>query len=186
MVWEVLIWQYQKTDFQRRHPNHELRDAYVTHPHNELLFWQVEGGGLIATLGILLSFITILVLAWCSRARYTIVLLFPLALHNQVELLFHITATAWFACVFLIFIAVSHTGEIRVNNFISTPMSRVLRPLNHSSLVHSDVFYGHTVWANYLLEHSTKPSCTVNLDVPLQNTYFTRITEDFQMQEIFT
>lgn len=178
------VWQYQKADFQQRHPDYELIDDYVSHPHNELLFWQVEGG-ILASVGILLSFFTILFLAWRSKARFAIALLFPFAFHNQVELPFHISATAWFACLFLIFIALSHSKKSTFKDFLSMPMKQALKLFNHAGLIIAILFYGHSAWANYQLQLATKPDGNANLTVPLMNPYFTKIAEDFRMQQIF-
>ncbi len=179
------VWQYQKADFQEHHPDYELIEDYVTHPHNELLFWQVEGG-VLATAGIVISFFTIIFLAWRSKARYAIALLFPFAFHNQVELPFHISATAWFACLFLIFIALSHLPKSTVRGFLSVPMTQLMKLLNHIGLAFTLLFCGHTAWANYQLELATKPNANANLMVPLLNPYFTKIAEDFRMQQVFT
>lgn len=179
------VWQYQKADFQQRHPDYELIDAYITHPHNELLFWQVEGG-VLASAGILISFFTIVFLAWQSRARYIIALLFPFAFHNQVELPFHISATAWFACLFLIFIALSHSRHSSFRGFLSLPMTLAIKFTNYVGLVLAVIFFGHSTWASHQLQLATKPNANANLMVPLMNPYFTKIAEDFRMQQIFT
>lgn len=39
------IWQYEKAEYFQQNPNTVFYSDYVTHPHNELVFWQVEGGG---------------------------------------------------------------------------------------------------------------------------------------------
>lgn len=178
------VWQYQKADFQQRHPDYELIDDYVSHPHNELLFWQVEGG-ILASVGILISFLTILILAWRSKARFAIALLFPFAFHNQVELPFHVSATAWFVCLFLIFIALSHARKSNFKNFLSAPMKNVLKLANHIVLTLVAFFFAHTVWANYQLEQATRSNGNSNLSIPLMNPYFTKTAEDFRMQQIF-
>lgn len=178
------VWQYQKADFQQRHPDFTLIDDYISHPHNELLFWQVEGG-LLASLGILISFFAIFIIAWRSKACYAIALLFPFAFHNQVELPFHISATAWFACLFLIFIALSHAGRSQKQNFLSSLMTRTLRIVNHLALLVLLVFSVHSIWANYQLNLATEPGGRANLLVPLMNPFFTKTAEDFRMQQLF-
>lgn len=178
------VWQYQKADFQQRHSDYELIQDYVTHPHNELLFWQVEAGTL-ASIGILLSFLAILVVAWKTKARYAIVLLFPFAFHNQVELPFHISASAWFLTLLLIYIALSHNKKHVAQSFLSKPMKKSLSLINHGGLVLVMTFLGHTALSNYQLEQITKPGGDANLAIPLVNPYFTRIAEDFRMQQIF-
>lgn len=179
------VWQYQKADFQQKHPDYTLIQDYITHPHNELLLWQVEGG-LLASSGILITFFTILVMAWQSRARYAIPILFPFAFHNQVELPFHISATAWFACLLLIFIALSHTKKIQIKDFMSVPMRNVLRLQNHFLLLMATVFFIHAALANYQLDIATKNGEKAKLSMPAMNPYFTKIAEDFRMQQVFT
>lgn len=178
------VWQYQKADFQLRHSDYELIQDYVTHPHNELLFWQVEAGTL-AAIGILLSFLAILVAAWKTKAQYAIALLFPFAFHNQVELPFHISANAWFLTLLLIYIALSHNKEHVAQSFLSKPMKKSLSLINHGGLVLVMTFLGHTALSNYQLEQITKPDGDANLAIPLVNPYFTKIAEDFRMQQIF-
>jgi O-antigen polymerase len=178
------VWQYQKAEFQQRKPEYKLIQGYVSHPHNELLLWQVEGG-VLATIGILISFFTILLLAWQSRAYYAVPLLFPFAFHNQVELPFHISAVTWFACLLLIFIAISHRRKRSFTGFLSVSMGRSLNALNHTGTAVALVFFGHSAWANYQLELATIPNGNANLTVPLMNPYFIKIAEDFRMQQIF-
>lgn len=178
------VWQYQKAAFQQRYFNYELLNAYVTHPHNELLFWQVEAGAL-ASIGILLSFLAILCIAWKTKARYAIAFLFPFALHNQVELPFHISASAWFVTLLLIYTALSHNKKHVAQSFLSQPMTKSLSLVNHCGLVLVIIFFGHTALSNYQLEQITKPDGHANLDIPLVNPYFTKIAEDFRMQQIF-
>ncbi len=178
------VWQYQKADFQQRYPDYSLIDKYVSHPHNELLFWQVEGG-FLASIGILVSFLAIFMIAWKSKARYAIALLFPFAFHNQVELPFHISATAWFATLFIIFVALSHSKKQVTPSFLSIPMTKTLSLVNYSVLIVATIFFGHSALANYQLEMATKPKQNANLSIPLANPFFTKIAEDFRMQQIF-
>lgn len=176
------VWQFQKGDFQQRHPDFELIQSYVTHPHNELLYWQVEGG-LLATLGILVSFIMILLLGWRSKARYAIALLLPLALHTQVELPMHTSATLWFVCLLLIFIVLSHARPIRYQLTLSAAMQRLLWALNHLLLAVVTIFSIHSLLAGYQLHKATKGGA--DLGLALANPYFSKIAEDFYMQDLF-
>lgn len=77
-----------------------------THPHNELLLWGVEAGlmGLVACLlGVVAVFRQIMRLGW-QRGGSMAALLFPIALHTQVEHPFYISAYHWIVFVFLLFI----------------------------------------------------------------------------------
>jgi hypothetical protein len=102
-----------------------------------------------------------------------------------VELPFHISATAWFTCLLLIFVALSHSSTRTFQGFLSLPMRLVMKSLNHVGLAIAIFFYGHSAWANYQLQLATTPGGNANLTVPLMNPYFTKIAEDFRMQQIF-
>ena len=92
----------------------------MDHPHNEILFWTVEGG-IIPLLGILFivgSFLNIVWKAKKNRAWSYLVLLLPITIHLQLELPFYISAIHWFTFIFLTFIVDAEHGkeyEIAIN-----------------------------------------------------------------------
>lgn len=111
------VFQGEKPSFYRSHPNAHLTDKMITHPHNEALFWFVEGG-LIAFSGILfLAMGTVLALKACgwSRGGAYLALLIPLILHLQVELPFYISSLPWFVFIFLLFLPFRHQLIHRAN-----------------------------------------------------------------------
>lgn len=178
------VWQYQKGKFQEKNPDYELIQAYVSHPHNELLFWQIEGG-LLACAGILITFFTVFVLAWQSKARYVLALLFPLAFHNQVELPFHTSAYVWIVCLTLIFIALNHTNKKQIKLRFSSAMRTTLWLSNIAVLVVAAFFFIHTLFSSYELRQATVLEGNADLSVPLANPYFSSTAEDFYMQRLF-
>jgi O-antigen polymerase len=177
-------WQYQKGKFQEQNPDYELIQTYVSHPHNELLFWQIEGG-LLASAGILVTFFTVFVLAWQSKARYVLALLFPLAFHNQVEFPFHTSAYAWIICLLLIFIALNHTKKKQFILSFSSAMRTTLLISNHSLLAIASLFFIHTLLSINELRSATILEGNADLSVPLINPYFSSTAEDFYMQRLF-
>jgi O-antigen polymerase len=113
----LLAWNKQASYFIDRHPDATLPE-YVTHPHNEILFWMIEGG-LLALLGILITvFGLALSLYYCGVQRggaYAAMLL-PISLHTQVELPFYISSLHWFLWLFLIYLVLRHTTtSVKVN-----------------------------------------------------------------------
>lgn len=74
-----------------------------THPHNELLFWAIEGGTL-ALLGILSILTATLIqlyhLGW-QRGGAMLAILLPITLHTQVELPFYSSMYHWLLFLFL-------------------------------------------------------------------------------------
>jgi len=98
-----------------------LGNNNMDHPHNEILFWTVEGG-VIPLLGILFivgSFLNIIWKAKKNSAWSQLILLLPITIHLQLELPFYISAIHWFTFIFLTFIADAEHGteyEIAINN----------------------------------------------------------------------
>ncbi|UTW01694.1 O-antigen ligase C-terminal domain-containing protein [Amphritea atlantica] len=104
------VWHDQKVDYLKRFPDANLPPDRLSHPHNELMFWLVEGG-LIAIAGILISVIAVIYAAFkCGwrRGLSYIALLIPIGLHTQVELPLYISNVPWFLMLFLIFLVLRH------------------------------------------------------------------------------
>lgn len=98
------VFQYAKPDFYNKQPDAKLPKEMVTHPHNELLQWMVEGG-VTALLGILVGAIGVMlavIKSGVSRGWSFFALLLPLSLHAQVELPFYMSATHWLTFMALI------------------------------------------------------------------------------------
>jgi len=103
------VWNLQTGDYFARHPDAVL-PLYITHPHNELVYWLIEGG-VVIVLGILAAIVAVVLgLIRCGPRRaagYTAILL-PITLHTQVELPFYISSVHWFLWLFLIFVVLRH------------------------------------------------------------------------------
>lgn len=83
-----------------------IGDARFTHPHNEFLFWAIEGGSL-ALLGILVVIALALLQAWRlgrERGLALVSLLLPIALHTQTELPFYSSIFHWLLFLFLAYL----------------------------------------------------------------------------------
>jgi O-antigen polymerase len=179
-------WQFQKADYQARNPSYPLIQLYISHPHNELLLWQIEGG-LVATLGILISFFTILVISIKSKALYALPLLFPIAFHNQVELPFHISAIMWFLCLLLIFMSVSHAKLIKVPINLSKMMRSSGAILVISAVITAQIFLISTLIFSREFVYATHktPKRNADMSMALYNPYLSQMAEDFIMQNLF-
>ncbi|USD42506.1 PglL family O-oligosaccharyltransferase [Vibrio sp. SCSIO 43135] len=106
---------------------HQLNSDYkpalpaMDHPHNELLFWAVEGG-LIPVLGILLAAGLVLARIYYAKkgTRLAMFSLFvPIVLHSQLEYPFYHSAIHW-----LIFIILLFWVDQRVANYKQVKFSR--------------------------------------------------------------
>ncbi|MFW5451445.1 MAG: Wzy polymerase domain-containing protein [Methylophagaceae bacterium] len=99
------VWQYAKPDFYRSHSDAILPQKYVSHPHNELLFWLVEGG-IIAGVGLVMVLLGVILalkrLGWQRGGAYAAILL-PISLHAQVELPFYTSAVHWLLFILIFF-----------------------------------------------------------------------------------
>ena len=85
----------------------------LTHPHNEIMYWGVEGG-IVPLLGLLLltaTFIYLLSRFHWRNALALLALVFPFTLHSQTEYPFYHAASTWF--VFIVLIAyISHLSQL--------------------------------------------------------------------------
>jgi O-antigen polymerase len=90
-------------------------DQNLDHPHNEILYWGVEGGG-IAILGLavwLFAGIRLLrPLPWTQRLAL-IALPFPMLFHSMVEYPFYHSVAHWLALCWLIWFIDEECGELR-------------------------------------------------------------------------
>jgi O-antigen polymerase len=85
-----------------------------SHPHNELIFWLVEGGAL-SVIGIFCAAIVTLIQIFNSGWRKALsisAILMPIALHTQVELPFYTSNTPWLLFLFLLFLCHYHNKKI--------------------------------------------------------------------------
>jgi O-antigen polymerase len=86
-------------------PSMRMIEYALTHPHNELLYWGVEGG-IVPMLGILIAIGTFLMrlarTPW-RAALPLLALVSPLTVHVQTELPFYHSAAHWFVLLLLVY-----------------------------------------------------------------------------------
>ncbi|ATG75271.1 Wzy polymerase domain-containing protein [Zobellella denitrificans] len=85
----------------------------LDHPHNELLYWGVEGGLLpvLAMLLVALMFLRLLVRAPWRQALALTSLVWPIALHSQTEYPFYHSLAHWIGLLLLLYWADLWLGE---------------------------------------------------------------------------
>lgn len=101
------VFQYERPGFYAEHPDGKLPKQMVSHPHNEVFQWMVEGG-LTALLGIILvvtGVIMALRKSGASRGWSYVALLIPISLHMQVELPLYMSALHWFTLLLIMALA---------------------------------------------------------------------------------
>jgi len=88
----------------------------VGHPHNETLFWMVEGG-IVPLIGLLIIAGGFLIMLWRAKspeAWGTAGLIIPILIHTQVELPFYLSLIHWFLFIFLFYCIDEDFGEWHV------------------------------------------------------------------------
>ena len=88
----------------------------VDHPHNETLFWMVEGG-IVPLIGLLIIAGGFLIMLWQTKSREawgTAGLIIPILIHTQVELPFYLSLIHWFLFIFLLYCIDEDFGEWHV------------------------------------------------------------------------
>ncbi|PCJ32051.1 MAG: hypothetical protein COA90_04215 [Gammaproteobacteria bacterium] len=163
------------------HPQSGLsKISIINHPHNEFLFWMIEGG-VITFIGIITSAI-IIVLAlistgWSRGISYSALLL-PISLHTQVELPFYLSALHWFLFLILLFIILRHNTITR-NLGISRIFSQGLKISAVFISIISSVFLVNSLNVNQDIV-SYQKGTTGNVHVltnALHNIYFNDYAE---------
>lgn len=129
-----------------------IGSARYSHPHNELLFWAVEGG-VLAVFGLLLFAVTVFYALLQQRFRKGLTffaLIFPIALHTMVELPFYTSVYHWFIFVFLLALLFKQTAyPIHFN--ISQSMQMLIKGSVGLVLVVSMVFFAGSFYISQQL-----------------------------------
>ena len=179
-------WNQQSSDFVSRHPETVL-PPYITHPHNELLFWMIEGG-LLVLAGILIVIVgIILALYRCGfqRGGAYAAMLIPISLHTQVELPFYISAVHWFLWLFLIYLVLRHSSRT-INVTFSAAVTWSLRTVAVIFAIGVTLFMINTARAqadlySFLHDRNKQPPY---LQLALNNLYFKPVAEQLAMRSM--
>jgi len=174
------VFQEQRIEYQKPEGNNLRAAPRFSHPHNELIFWLVEGG-IIAIIGILAAAVYTLIQlvksGWQRGWGYAALLL-PLAFHTQVELPFYISNTHWFLLLFILFLTHQHGKKSIAINGLSTSAQRTI-PISFvaisifttTSLVQTQIANAGIV--SYLKRNQSQPQY---LRTSLESAYFREYT----------
>ncbi|OIN10268.1 PglL family O-oligosaccharyltransferase [Oceanisphaera psychrotolerans] len=102
-------------------PGLPMMESNLDHPHNELLYWGVEGGLLpvVAIVSVALAFICLLFRAPWRHALALAALVWPIALHSQTEYPFYHSLAHWITLLVLLY---------WIDSRLESPHSRPYRP----------------------------------------------------------
>lgn len=166
-------WGAASATFAKANPNAEL-PQFITHPHNELLLWGIEGGG-IALLGIMIALLSVIMLV--ARTKYSrvlgyLALLVPISMHSLVELPFYTSSIHWFVWLFLLFLMLNMNFlEKRV--LLSSKMQLTIKSLIGLSLPLILLFLFTTYQSQKgINDFARKKSSDEALEHGLNNPYF--------------
>lgn len=174
------VFQEERARYQKEGGDKLERSPRLSHPHNEIIFWLVEGG-ITAILGIIAAAVFTLLqlvkLGWQRGWGYA-ALLFPIILHTQVELPFYISNTHWFLLLFLLFLTHQYNKSVVVTTSLSISAQRslpifflIIAVLSCAILVHAQV--GNAGLVNYLKRNQSQP---IYLKPSLESAYFREYT----------
>jgi O-antigen polymerase len=169
------VWNLQTADYFSRNPDATL-PPYTEHPHNELVFWIIEGGIVIIG-GILAALVAVILgLIRCGpkRAAGYVAMLLPITIHASLH---------WFLWLFLIFVVMRHQ---QVKHWLSLTIAgaRLIQITSVTLLLGCWYFLYHSDKAqtditNFIRQ---KPSDTPYLEVALNNYYFRPYAEELAMR----
>jgi O-antigen polymerase len=102
-------------------------NLHLTHPHNETLFWAVEGGivPLLAILFLAVNFLMLLKAFKLPHALALMALVIPITLHTQTEYPLYQSALHWLALIVLVFFIDNESEMIQQQQFRPTFALRV-------------------------------------------------------------
>jgi len=158
----------------------------LDHPHNELLYWGIEGG-LVALAGIALlviGFLRIIVKQPLLQAMALLGLVFPLVLHSQTEYPFYHAIVHWVVFLTLIWYISSRYSNTKTIAFSYTFLLRTLALL--IPLV-TTVFMVTTLHTNKLLtqyERSDRSDITPLTEVVNPVAWITRLEFNAMMYRL--
>jgi len=184
----VQVWQHGKPAFYAEHPDASLPPLPVTHPHNEILLWLVEGG-VIMGIGLLFVLICILLtlkhLPPSRRYAYT-ALLIPIVLHIQVELPFYNSASHWFVFLILLFVVINPTRRSFQLTLTKTTKTMIIIVALIGGIF-TTTFLSHSMAASLEIKDYLHGEADHNNPLPLarENPYFTPRADHLIMLSFF-
>ena len=125
------VFQEKRATFQQSQNSSLDTAPRFSHPHNEIIFWLVEGG-LLSIVGILaaavVTFVQLFKAGWQRGLAYAALLL-PISFHTQVELPFYISNTPWFLLLFFLYV-VHQSNKITTSTQAMSYAAKISLPLS--------------------------------------------------------
>tara|TARA_R110002049_G_scaffold277562_3_gene456093 strand:- start:1334 stop:3037 length:1704 start_codon:yes stop_codon:yes gene_type:complete len=181
------VWASETEKFHKENPNSVLDDTSTTHPHNELLFWFIEGG-VISIIAIIIGIGGVVVgLFNCGveRGGAYVAMLLPISLHTQVELPFYNSSLHWFVWLFLVFVVLRHNSrakalEVSQSALVTIRMTAIILCVFISYFLFQITLAQRDIY-KFLYDDNNKPPY---LKTALQNPYFRPLAEKLAMKSL--
>ena len=149
---------------------HELpasSEGILSHPHNDTLYWAIEGGvvPILAILLLAISFIRLLRAFKLSKALAVLALVTPIIIHTQTEYPLYHSSLHWLVLLFLVFFVDNQTKAINNIELRLTFALRVfalLIPLFTALFMVTNL---HTIYKITKFERSKQPDINLLLDI---------------------
>ncbi|MFK5948776.1 MAG: Wzy polymerase domain-containing protein [Methylococcales bacterium] len=180
------VWVDQVAKFSAKHPGALIPQGTVSHPHNEVLLWMIEGGlvSLFALLVILIAICHALYQCGFSRGGAYTALLLPITLHTQVELPFYISSVHWFLWLFLIFMVFRHQLKTTHFSISQTAYYSIQMGILVVSLMGGAIIVHASVAQLEVAKYSSGKDGGGNISVGLHDLYFNSYAEKLMMQTL--
>jgi len=117
-------------EYAIEHPEIGNTITRLSHPHNEVLFWVVEGGiiALIAFIFFTIGYITTWLKAPLRKGLMLLALIFPLLLHSQLEFPFYSSVSHWLVFLIMLWLVDKYAlAEDEQHSFIACPQTFLIR-----------------------------------------------------------
>ncbi len=141
--------------------------SHLTHPHNDTLFWAVEGGivPILAILLLIIAFLRLLGAFKLTHALALLALVLPISLHTQTEYPLYHSALHWLVLLVLVLYIDNQAQAIKQQIFRPTFALRafaLLIPLITTLFMLSNL---HTISKITTYERSKQPDIRLLMDV---------------------
>lgn len=139
----------------------------LTHPHNDTLFWAVEGGivPIVAILLLVIAFLRLLRAFKLTHALALMALVIPIALHTQTEYPLYHSALHWLVLLVLVFYIDNEAQNMRSKNFAPTFAVRIfalLIPIFTATFMVTNLY---TIAKITQYERSKQPDITLLMEI---------------------
>jgi len=139
----------------------------LTHPHNDTLFWAVEGGivPIVAILLLVIAFLRLLRAFKLPHAMALMALVIPIALHTQTEYPLYHSALHWLVLLVLVFYIDNEAQNMRSKGFAPTFAVRIfalLIPIFTATFMVTNLY---TIAKITQYERSRQPDISLLMDI---------------------